>query len=222
MSLTVARYRRHGLAAARPTLFALAWHAPQRLAAVRAELADELLEREWHAFERACEWGSVAEAELPAWFPAWFLVEHPVSRTVAQQILPVLEAHPGDGRLHIAIRSAQRTAKGRRAAKQPTGVEKAVMESYRLVADQGVGRRITAERRAPLRTLPGVVSGLHLLAFRLAPLLGLSRRDGFLVSGTERHERGLCFQGKCCPGSRSSDLIPPTTARTRCAEPRRR
>jgi hypothetical protein len=79
MSLTVARYRRHGLAAARPTLFALAWHAPQRLAAVRAELADELLEREWHAFERACEWGSVAEAELPAWFPAWFLVEHPVA-----------------------------------------------------------------------------------------------------------------------------------------------
>ncbi len=77
--LTVARYRRHGLAAARPTLFALAWHAPHRFAAVRAELADELLEREWQAFERACEWESVAEAELPAWFPAWFLVEHPVA-----------------------------------------------------------------------------------------------------------------------------------------------
>ena len=77
--LTVARYRRHGLAAARPTLFALAWHAPHRLAAARAELADELLEREWRAFERACEWESVAEAELPAWFPAWFLVEHPVA-----------------------------------------------------------------------------------------------------------------------------------------------
>jgi hypothetical protein len=77
--LTVARYRRHGLAAARPTLFALGWHAPHRLAAVRAALADELLEREWRAFERACEWESVAEAELPAWFPAWFLVEHPVA-----------------------------------------------------------------------------------------------------------------------------------------------
>jgi hypothetical protein len=77
--LTVARYRRDGLAAARPTLFALAWHAPNRLAAVRAELADDLLEREWQAFERACEWESVAEAELPAWFPAWFLVEHPVA-----------------------------------------------------------------------------------------------------------------------------------------------
>ena len=62
--LTVARYRRDGLAAARPTLFALAWHAPRRLEAVRAELADELLEREWRAFERACEWESVAEAEL--------------------------------------------------------------------------------------------------------------------------------------------------------------
>jgi hypothetical protein len=77
--LTVARFRQHGLAAARPTHFALAWRAPHRLAALRAELADELLEREWRAFERACEWESVAEAELPAWFPAWFLVEHPVA-----------------------------------------------------------------------------------------------------------------------------------------------
>jgi hypothetical protein len=76
--LSVARYRRDGLAAARPSLFALAWHAPERLASVRAELADELLEREWAAFERACEWESIPEAELPAWFPAWLLLEHPV------------------------------------------------------------------------------------------------------------------------------------------------
>ena len=76
--LSVARYRRHGLAAARASLFALAWHAPRRLASVLAELGDELLEREWWAFERACEWESVEENELPAWFPAWYLLEHPV------------------------------------------------------------------------------------------------------------------------------------------------
>jgi hypothetical protein len=76
--LCVARYRRHGLAAARPLVFALAWHAPQRLRSVLAELGDELLDGDWRAFERACKWESVEEAELPAWFPAWYLLEHPV------------------------------------------------------------------------------------------------------------------------------------------------
>ena len=76
--LSVARYRRYGLVAARPSLFALAWHAPRRLHSVRAELGDELLDREWWAFERACEWESIEEGDLPAWFPAWYLLEHPV------------------------------------------------------------------------------------------------------------------------------------------------
>ncbi len=76
--LSVARYRRHGLAAARPSLFALAWHAPRHLSSVLAELGDELLDREWWAFERACEWERIEEHELPAWFPAWYLLEHPV------------------------------------------------------------------------------------------------------------------------------------------------
>ena len=78
--LACARYRQHGLAAARSALFALAWHAPQRLASALAELQDELLDRDWQRFTGACEWDSVADAELPAWFPAWYLHEHPAVR----------------------------------------------------------------------------------------------------------------------------------------------
>jgi hypothetical protein len=76
--LCVARYRQGGLIAARSSLFALAWRAPERLAPTLVELGDALLDRDWQAFEGACEWESLAEAELPAWFPAWYLLEHPV------------------------------------------------------------------------------------------------------------------------------------------------
>jgi len=114
--LSVARYRRHGLAAARPTLFALAWHAPHRVAEVRAALADELLEREWRAFERACEWESVAEAELPAWFPAWFLVEHPVAaKELGDIAFP--DAPPASAaRLLVALFALERRGDQRRLA----------------------------------------------------------------------------------------------------------
>ncbi len=84
--LCVARYRRYGLAAARSALFALAWQAPQRLPSLLAELGDELLERGWQAFERASEWESVPESELPAWFPAWYLLEHPVAGKELDQV----------------------------------------------------------------------------------------------------------------------------------------
>ncbi len=114
--LTVARYRRDGLAAARPTLFALAWHAPHRLEAVRAELADELLEREWRAFERAGEWESVAEAELPAWFPAWYLLEHPVvGKEVSDAALPDTAA-ANAARLLVALFALERRGDQRRLA----------------------------------------------------------------------------------------------------------
>jgi hypothetical protein len=76
--LCVTRYRRHGLAAARSSLFALAWHAPHRFLSVLAELGDELLDGEWRAFEHACDWETLEEAELPAWFPAWYLLAYPV------------------------------------------------------------------------------------------------------------------------------------------------
>ncbi|HTS52618.1 MAG TPA: hypothetical protein VMH26_05035 [Burkholderiales bacterium] len=77
--LTLARYRLHGVDAARASLFALAWREPNRLATVLTELSDELLDRQWLAFERACDWDDIREADLPSWFPAWYLVEHPAA-----------------------------------------------------------------------------------------------------------------------------------------------
>lgn len=77
--LTVVRHRRHGLAAARPTLFALAWRDPPRLAELIDELQDEALERDYKRFSGACEWTNTAAAELPAWFPAWYALEHPAA-----------------------------------------------------------------------------------------------------------------------------------------------
>lgn len=78
--LAVARHRQRGLAASRPTLFALAWRQPRRLASVVAELDDQLLTHDFQMFDRACEWESVEAAELSAWFPAWYLLEHPAAR----------------------------------------------------------------------------------------------------------------------------------------------
>ena len=77
--LTVARYRRRGLAAARPTLFALAWRDPPRLAALIDDLQDEALERDFGRFNGACEWTNTGAAELGAWFPAWYALEHPAA-----------------------------------------------------------------------------------------------------------------------------------------------
>ena len=75
--LCIARYRQRGLAAARPAIFRLAWHEPQRLASVVEELGDQLLDRAFQSFQRACDWESVEAPELPAWFPAWYVIEHP-------------------------------------------------------------------------------------------------------------------------------------------------
>ena len=75
--LSLARYGRGGLDAARGTVFQLAWRAPAALPPLVAELDDALLLREWHAFEAACAWDSVPEEELAGWFPAWYVTEHP-------------------------------------------------------------------------------------------------------------------------------------------------
>mgnify|MGYP001473019467 CR=1 FL=1 len=77
--LTVAAYRQRGLDAARPQLFALAWRAPQRIAATLRELDDASLDRDWRRFAAASPWESVADADLPTWFPAWYLLEHPMA-----------------------------------------------------------------------------------------------------------------------------------------------
>lgn len=77
--LTLARHRLRGLEAARATLFFLAWCDPARMQALLEKLADELLDRDWRAFEIASEWESLAAEQLPAWFPAWYLMEHPAA-----------------------------------------------------------------------------------------------------------------------------------------------
>ena len=41
------------------------------------ELDDEVLDRDWRAFEAASDWDSIPAATLPAWFPAWYVMEHP-------------------------------------------------------------------------------------------------------------------------------------------------
>jgi hypothetical protein len=87
--LTIARYHLRGLEAARDTLFAFAWRAPDRIEHVLTELADELLERDWRAFEAASDWESLPASELPAWFPAWYVMEHPaVAGTVDSTLSP--------------------------------------------------------------------------------------------------------------------------------------
>jgi hypothetical protein len=75
--LTVARHRQRGLSAARPTLFALAWQEPQRMTPLLGELGDDLLDRDFRSFECVCDWTDIEPAELPAWFPAWYVLEHP-------------------------------------------------------------------------------------------------------------------------------------------------
>lgn len=52
----------------------------QRAAEALDALRDELLDRDCQRFNGACEWEGVPDAELPAWFPAWYLVEHPAVR----------------------------------------------------------------------------------------------------------------------------------------------
>jgi hypothetical protein len=74
--LSVSRNKLRGLAAARPTFFALCLHAPGQADALRMELGDTLLDRDWTVFSKdTAEW-TVAAAELPRWFPAWYVLRH--------------------------------------------------------------------------------------------------------------------------------------------------
>ncbi len=122
--LTLARYRLHGVDAARTTLFALAWREPGRLPLVLAELSDELLNRQWKAFQRACDWDDILEADLPSWFPAWYLVEHPAASKdladasfpdssaaqAAQLLMRLLDAEKqGNNRTLVGLRARLRT-----------------------------------------------------------------------------------------------------------------
>ena len=78
--LAVAHYRMVGLDAARAQLMRLALLAPQRLATTLADIADPLLHRDWSAFCAACYWLDPHDTTMAAWFPAWYLAEHPGMR----------------------------------------------------------------------------------------------------------------------------------------------
>jgi hypothetical protein len=74
--LSVSRSKLRGFAAARPTFFTLCLHAPAQADALRIELGDTLLDRDWTAFlKETAEW-TVAAPELPRWFPAWYVLRH--------------------------------------------------------------------------------------------------------------------------------------------------
>jgi hypothetical protein len=93
--VTVARYRLRGLEAARATLFAFAWRDPRRMERLLAQLQDEVLERDWRAFEAASDWESISELYLPAWFPAWYVMEHPAAAlNLDPALLPDADAVP--------------------------------------------------------------------------------------------------------------------------------
>jgi hypothetical protein len=121
--LTVARHRLRGLPAARPALFSLAWRDPPRLAELIDDLQDEALERDFRRFNDACEWMNTAATELSAWFPAWYLLEHPAAAAdldpcegstappirAARLVARILERErPGDWKALVALREQLR------------------------------------------------------------------------------------------------------------------
>jgi hypothetical protein len=77
--LAVARYRMKGLDACRMPLMRLALLAPRRLPQTLHEIDDPLLNRDWYAFQAACDWLDPEGEEVGSWFPAWYLVEYPGS-----------------------------------------------------------------------------------------------------------------------------------------------
>ena len=75
--LAVARYRIDGLDTCLAPLLRFALLAPQHLSKAVAEIGDPLLQRDWSAFQSTCDWLDPADETAGAWFPAWYLVEHP-------------------------------------------------------------------------------------------------------------------------------------------------
>jgi hypothetical protein len=116
---SVARYRQRGLAAASADLFVLAWAAPQRLPRVVVDCGDELLLCDWQRFERASDWTSVPESELPAWFPAWCLLAHPAAAQSAlhELALPHVPAAQAAGVLRDLL-ALEREGDTRKLAQQ--------------------------------------------------------------------------------------------------------
>ena len=75
--IATARYRIDGLDTCLAPLMRLALLAPERLSVALAEIDESLLQRDWNAFHLTCDWLDPNDATADAWFPAWYLVEHP-------------------------------------------------------------------------------------------------------------------------------------------------
>lgn len=98
--LALAHYGLEGLEASRPALLRLALLAPERLSETLDQLGNPVLRRDWKAFQAACGWLEPDEATA-AWFPAWYLLEHPgtppvsgplpLPDTPAAQVLAIIE-----------------------------------------------------------------------------------------------------------------------------------
>ena len=101
--LTLARYRLQGLSAARPSLFALAWRAPDRIEAIIGELGDTVLDRDWRSLQSASDWTSIPEVQLPAWLPAWCVLEHPALSSEVESAGAALGAPADAARLLTRI-----------------------------------------------------------------------------------------------------------------------
>ena len=76
---TLASYGVGGLRASRVPLFSLALARPQELPPVMAAIADPDLNSDWDRFWIDCIWLDPRDTSAAAWFPAWYLIEHPAT-----------------------------------------------------------------------------------------------------------------------------------------------
>src|SRR5574337_1990744 len=82
----LARHRLDGLDTAMALLLRFAWLAPERFADLVEEIGDPLLTRAWRGFLAA-----LGELDA-AWFPAWFLHDHPQAPRLADDLPPAVPA----------------------------------------------------------------------------------------------------------------------------------
>ena len=79
--LAVALHRMHGLESSRIWLFRLALLRPERFSHALSDIADPSMSRDWLEFLAAFHWLNPEGGNEGAWFPSWYLVEHPGVRT---------------------------------------------------------------------------------------------------------------------------------------------
>ena len=78
--LILAQHAVSGWHACRSGFFTLALTAPQHLPAILEMLGDASVEADWERFWTDCLWLDQRDERAGAWFPAWYLIEHPATR----------------------------------------------------------------------------------------------------------------------------------------------